>query len=76
MGNSVPSENMIKLKELSDKLCKTNDNDYKIIVKKLKTIVDNGKSEIENAENAQSKIKCYESMCTTVTNLLSTVNFK
>lgn len=76
MGNSVPSDNMVKLKELSEKLCKTNNDDYKVIVKKLKTIVDNGKAEIDNADNAQSKIKCYESMCTTITNLLSTVNFK
>jgi len=76
MTKSVPNENILKLRELSDKLCEISTDDYKIIVKKLKNIVDNGKDEIEKSTSSQSKIKCYESMCATITNLLNNVSFK
>lgn len=76
MAKSVPNENILKLRELSDKLCETSNDEYKIIVKKLKNIVDSGKNEIEKSTSSQTKIKCYESMCATITNLLNNVSFK
>lgn len=72
---NVPNENILKLRELSEKMCDTKDDEYKVIVKQLKAIVDGGKSQIENSKTSQSKIKCYENMCTTITNLLSKVKF-
>lgn len=66
----------MKLRELTERLCETPNDEYKIIVRKLKTIVDSGKEEIEKTTNSQSKIKCYESMCTTITSILSNVTFK
>lgn len=73
----APNENLLKLRELSEELSnkKSDDTtDYSVIVKKLKTIVDSGKKEIEGSKTPQSKIKCYESMCTTITTLLNNVN--
>ena len=77
MKESVASENIIKLRELTDKLTRNkNSDEYKLIVKKLKEIVENGKGEIEDSKTPQSKIKCYETMCLTITNLLTSVTFK
>ncbi len=39
----------------------------------LKNIVDSGKGEINGSKTPQSKIKCYEKMCTTITNILNNV---
>lgn len=76
MNSNIPNENILKLRELTEKLHKENNADeYKVIVKKLKNIVDNGKNEINISETPQSKIKCYETMCTTITNLLTNVKF-
>jgi hypothetical protein len=76
MKKIVPNENIVKLRELSEKLCENPNEEYKLIVKKLKTIVDAGKNEIEKSQSEKSKIKCYETMCSTITNLLSNVQFK
>lgn len=72
----VPSENILKLRELTEKIQKEKKEDeYKLIVKKLKSIVDAGKGEISKSESTESKIKCYETMCSTITNLLTNVKF-
>jgi hypothetical protein len=74
---NVPNENILKLRELTDRLNKEMPSDnYKDIVKQLKNIVDSGKEELESSKTPQSKIKCYETMCVTITNLLSSVNIK
>lgn len=75
MKKSFPNSNIVKLRALSDKLCENDHDEYKNIVKKLKNIVDSGKDEIEASLTSQSKIKCYESMCSTITSLLSKVTF-
>ena len=73
---SVPSENILKLRELTNKLIDKNINDeYKDIVIQLKKIVDEGKHKLEHTESAQSKIKCYETMCSTITNLLTNIKY-
>ena len=70
---SVPNENILKLRELASKIEKEENDDYKVIVKKLKDIVESGKNEIETKQTPQSKIKCYENMCSTITSLLTSV---
>lgn len=75
MNPSVPNENILKLRELSEELCGLSNSEYKAIVKKLKTIVDDGKIQIASTLSPQSKISCYESMCAEITNILSTVKF-
>lgn len=72
---SVPSDNIIQLRALTNKICSQNpDNSYKEVVKELKKIVDIGKEEIDEAKSTKTKIKCYESMCVAVTNILNKIN--
>lgn len=73
MVKSVTNDNIKKLRELTDKLCDPKSDEYKIVLKNLKDIVDKGKSVIDSSSSAQSKIKCYETMCTKITDLLSNV---
>lgn len=71
------SENILKLRELTEKISKTDrEDEYKILVKKLKQIVDEGKSQIHESTTSQSKINCYEKMCSMITSMLSTVKIK
>ena len=72
------SENILKLRELTEKISKTDrkEDEYKILVKKLKQIVDDGKSQIHESTSSQSKINCYEKMCSMITSMLSTVKIK
>jgi hypothetical protein len=68
------SENILKLRQLTEKLCSNSENEYESVLRRLKKVVSEGKTEIGNSETPQSKIKCYEQMCTTITNILTTVN--
>ena len=69
----VPSENLIKLRKLNEKLCfdYVESEDYKEIVKEIKEAIDYSKSDIETLETSQSKIKCYEGMCSKITTILN-----
>jgi alpha-N-acetylglucosamine transferase len=60
------SENLIKLKELSDKLCNVNSEDdvqYKDAVNEIANIVEVSEDVIVDEDNANDKLKCYEIMC-------------
>ena len=70
---SVPNENILKLRELSGKLCLDSDNEYKIIVKKLKKIIDDGKTRIDENYCDKDKVACYENMCLSIMGLLKNV---
>lgn len=72
------SENILKLRELTEKIndTKNKDSEYKLIVKRLKQIVDEGKKHITDSSSPQSKILCYEQMCSTITSVLSSVKIK
>jgi hypothetical protein len=75
--SSVPSENILKLRELTERMHKEiKEDEYKVIVKQLKKIVDDGKGEIAKSDCSESKIKCYENMCSTITSILTNVKFK
>lgn len=77
MSINVPSENIIKLRALTERLSKNDsDIDYEIIVKNLKKIVDDGKQTIASSDTTYSKIKCYESMCQHITTILNNISFK
>ncbi len=76
MKNPQFSENIIKLRELTEKLDPTpKNNDYIGILKHLKYIVEEGKKDLENTSEMDKKIKCYENMCTTITKLLTNIKF-
>lgn len=77
MNNSVPNENILKLRELTGKIANNDkENEYKVIVKQLKGIVNEGKHQISVSDCSEAKIKCYETMCTTITNLLNKIILK
>ena len=71
---SVPSENILKLRELTEKMCmKESEIEYREILLGLKQIVDSGKDEIHNSKTTKTKVKCYESMCLTITTILDNI---
>jgi hypothetical protein len=71
---TVPSENILKLRILSDEICSRQNNDgYKEIVLNLKNILDSGKKEIISLKTIKTKMKCYENMCVNITNILDNI---
>lgn len=71
---TVPNENILKLRQITDEMVRENFSDkYKQIVLRLKSIMDDGKNTIEKTNSSKNKIKCYEDMCVKVTNILSNV---
>ena len=71
---SVPSENILKLRALTEQMClQAPDNDYKEVVLQLREIIDICKEEIENTKNTKTKIKCYETMCFSMANILNNI---
>jgi len=71
----VPSENILKLRELNQKLTSETEHpdEYKKIVDELKEIVECGKQEIIDSKSATRKIKCYENMCSKITIILNKI---
>ncbi len=71
---TVPSENILKLRELTEQICNRESNDeYREIVLQLKNIVDDGIDEISNSKTMKTKVKCYETMCMTITKILNNI---
>ena len=72
---TVPNENILKLRELTDRICKTSpeENDYKTVVNELKRVIKEGKNEIDRSLTEEKKINCYETMCIAVMNIINTV---
>lgn len=71
----TPSENILKLRELTEKISKTSPNsDLETALRELKIAVDEGNKEINVSGTPQKKLKCYEKMYTTITNILNTVS--
>jgi hypothetical protein len=69
MHSSIETNgNLIKLKELSDKLCLdsfeevVDDNNNKVIVSEINKIMEFEASEIENQKDKDEKLKCYKEM--------------
>lgn len=72
---SVPSENILQLRKLTEEICNTDksDSEYKKIVRELKYLVETGVEDIKSSKTTKTKIKCYENMCATITNILSNI---
>lgn len=71
----TPSENILKLRELTDKICNVSpSSDLEIALRELKVAVDEGNKEINVSVTPQKKLKCYEKMYTTITNILNTIS--
>jgi hypothetical protein len=68
----VKNENLIKLKELTEKISKDLPNtEYKSIIKELKTIINKGEEEIYHISNPTKKLACYEKLCSSMNNFLN-----
>jgi hypothetical protein len=75
---TVPSDNILKLRALTDRLCSVehvSDVQYKDVLKKLKSLIGEGKKTVDTANSEQSKIKCYETMCITIMKILEDIKF-
>ena len=73
MTKNVPSENILKLRELTKMMADQPNNTYEVVVRKLKKVVDDGKKTVNESLSPQNKIKCYEEMCMVITNILNNV---
>lgn len=71
------NENLIRLKELTEKISKQNPNDeYKNILIELKKIMNEGQEKIQELNDSDNKLACYKNICSTINNFLNTLNFK
>lgn len=69
---TVANENILKLRELADKICKTSPiTDESKLLKDLKNVLEEGKEEVSLSETPNSKLKCYEEMCVKINNILN-----
>lgn len=72
---TVPSENILALRKLSEKLSKTSDTEnYQGVIKEIKNVVEEISLAIEMKSTFKEKVKCYDKMCMTITNLLQKLN--
>jgi hypothetical protein len=74
-SESVPSENILKLRELTDRICENQNSEveYKKVVNQLKNVVELGVLEIEKTKTPKTKMKCYENMCVTIKTILNNI---
>jgi len=71
---SVPNDNILRLRELTNKICNSKpNNEYKLIVDELKKVISDGKKDIDESETNEIKINCYESMCMAVMNIINKI---
>lgn len=68
---SVPSENILKLRELTEKMSTALPNDK--IIDLVQDIIDEGVEEVVKSKTDKTKIKCYETMCFKITNILTSI---
>jgi hypothetical protein len=72
---TVPSENILALRKLSEKLSKVSDTEnYQNLIQEIKNVVEEISLEIEKKSTPKEKVKCYDKMCVTITNLLEKLN--
>jgi len=72
---TVPSENILALRRLSEKLSMASDTQtYQNVIKEIKNVVEELNLEIEKKSTPKEKVKCYDKMCVTITNLLQKLN--
>jgi len=72
---SSPSENILKLRELTEKMSNPLPYDeIETALHNLKITLEEGNKEINVLVTAQKKLKCYENMYTKITNILKTIN--
>lgn len=75
MYKSLPSDNILKLRELTEHMIDVEPKkEHLTILKKIKNIVDEGRNEFVNTKSSASKNKAYEKILNNISNLL--INIK
>ena len=70
----VTSENILKLRELTEKICSVPPKgEYETVLSDVKSIVKKGEDEVEKTFSSNQKIKCYEQMFKKINNILKNV---
>lgn len=59
--NIAPSENILKLRKLTEQLCSVESND-ECMINELKSIIDKGTEAILSSKTERTKLKHYENM--------------
>jgi hypothetical protein len=73
--STFPSENILKLRELTNKICDiNNDEDYKDIVLEIKYVVEEANNELKKAKTIKNRVVSYEKMCETLQEILKRIN--
>lgn len=68
---SVPSENILKLRELTEKM--TNTAYESEVIDLVKEIISDGVDDAVKAKTDKTKLKCYENICYKITNILTSI---
>lgn len=74
MRKTTSNENILRLRELTEKMCElSTEKDYENIFNLIKVAVEEGSNKIKVLSNAQSKINCYEDMCAKIIMILNSI---
>ena len=73
MADTVTSENILKLRELTNKICKSPNSDYENVLKNVKLLIEENEEEVSNLTTSLTKIKCVEKMCLKINNILNSI---
>ena len=73
------NENLVKLKELTEKICLTQEQnncngDCKNMIKELKEVIELQLSNLKKANTKEEKYSCYERMCLIMTDFFKKIN--
>ena len=71
--NTVPNENILKLRELTKKIVKTENDECARIVRKIKTLVNETSMDVIESETDKDKLKHYEKLCLNLITILNTI---
>jgi len=74
VSEKAPSENIVKLRVLVDELCKHDINqtdEYKNTLRSIKEVIDLESNNV--TEDKESRILCYEKMCSTIQIILKKI---
>ena len=72
--SSMPSENILKLRELTDKLCAISDEDITEKIYEIKSVIKENEEELKVLKGDKNKVKCYESLFNKIKNILNCKN--
>jgi hypothetical protein len=65
----LPSENILQLRKLTEKICKIKADDY--LIEKLKNAIELGTEDILSSKTERTKLKYYEKMFSEIKNILN-----